>query len=130
MKKLLLCSIIFIACKATSPSSNYTAIDNNSTAQVFIADQTKGLPGKCYQRTLLNDTAVWTEVLCPKEITKKITREIHSNLKRLGYTIDPTEVSKIKIGDSTKEALIDFQKQNGLSYGSLDRATVNTLKSK
>ena len=128
MKRLIFLSFFLVSCGTTTktPSTSNSLI----IEQIFISDQTKGLPGKCYTKMKLNEDVVWTEILCVSRITKGVVSQIQTDLMRLNYEIEPSELSKAQLGSSSKEALKDFQKSNNMAYGGLDWATINRLRNK
>jgi len=66
----------------------------------------------------------WREVLCAEKLTGYTIREIQSALKARGY--DPGPVDN-QMGDKTRDALMQFQKDNKLPTGNLDFDTLNAL---
>jgi flagellum-specific peptidoglycan hydrolase FlgJ len=55
----------------------------------------------------------------------KNLRKLQYKLARLGYLIKPEEINQNKIGDSTREAIGQFQSKNGLlPTGELDKKTI------
>lgn len=126
MKYLFIILTFLVAYLAPTPLTGQAEINQNG--QVFIKNQTDGLPGKCYSKMMLNENTVWTEILCPAEISKKLIRQIQTDLIRLKFPLDTEELSKSKLGATTKKAIKDFQKANGLAYGNLDWGTINSLK--
>lgn len=123
-------TIIMVLFLASCGSTNYKTVKSIPTTkdQVFITDQTKGLPGKCYQKMMLEGQAKWTEVLCQNEITKGLIQKIQTELIEIGYSIHDEELSSRRLGASTKGAIIQFQKRNNLACGGIDWATINMLK--
>lgn len=119
---MLLLSILFCACNSTSKFAS----NSNRTEQVFIANQSNSLSGKCY--TALKSDSRLLEILCPNEITKKVIQQLHADLIRLSYSIDAEEIDNKKLGTSTKKAIKAFQDKNKMTTGFLDWATVNRLR--
>jgi len=66
----------------------------------------------------------WKEVVCDDKITSDLVRQVQSALKSRGY--DPG-VADNSMGPKTKEALVKFQKDNGLPVGQLDFDTLKAL---
>jgi hypothetical protein len=66
----------------------------------------------------------WREVLCAETITGYTVRQIQEALKARGY--DPGPIDN-EMGAKTKEALLQFQQENGLPVGSLDFETLSIL---
>ncbi len=122
----LLFFLLIVACSTSK--NNSTKLNSASTEQVFVANQTNGLPGKCYQKMMLESERVWTEVLCQNKITKGIIRQIQADLTRLGYEIQDTETTKANFGITTKAAVKEFQIKNKMAFGGLDWATINRLR--
>lgn len=125
MRYLIILSIVLFSCGthkiAKTPSYNTT------TEQVFIEDQTKGLPGKCYSQTKKGEEFRWTEVICDNYITNELIAQIQKDLRRLGFEIEEEEFSTSTFGSTTRFSIVDFQKQNDMNYGGIDWATVNRL---
>lgn len=66
----------------------------------------------------------WREVLCAETITGYTVRQIQEALKARGY--DPGPIDN-EMGAKTKEALRQFQQENGLPVGNLDFETLSAL---
>jgi peptidoglycan hydrolase-like protein with peptidoglycan-binding domain len=66
----------------------------------------------------------WREVLCQNKVNAVKVQEIQAALKARGY--DPGPVDNI-MGKKTKDALVKFQKANGLPVGQLDFETLRAL---
>ncbi len=126
MKNIILITLLFVSCKITN--NKLIQNNNNTEKQVFISNQKDGLPGKCYQKMMLNGQTMWTEVLCGHEITKNLVKQLQSGLVSLGFQINNEELTKSKMGESTKSALKQFQQKNKLAFGGLDWATINRIK--
>ncbi len=127
LKQAIFLFLFFVSCGTTKKSQNLE--NSHSTEQVFISNQTEGLPGKCYQKMMLNNEALWTEVLCQNEISKGLIKQIQTNLIALNYEIAREEISNTELGSTTKQAIKDFQINNNMAYGGLDWVTINKLKS-
>lgn len=69
-------------------------------------------------------TTEWREVLCAADITAERTRSIQRALRERGF--DPGPIDNV-IGRQTREALLNFQRKNGLPEGSLDVETLAAL---
>lgn len=84
--------------------------------------------GKCFAKVkAINvDTSFWTEVVCGSLITPTLINKLQSDLMSLDYAINAEELSKFA-GPSTKLALIEFQKKNGLPYGQLTYPSLELL---
>ncbi len=128
MKQGILLAFILILCACGTTKNNQGLAHSNSTEQIFVDNQGKGLPGKCYQKMMLENVRRWTEVICEKDIKKGLIRQVQTDLVRLNYEIDGEEVAKAQFGKSTKLAIKEFQIKNRMAYGGLDWATVNRLK--
>ena len=86
-------------------------------------------PGKCYAKGLISDTnlddsMVWSEVLCGDKITPGFIRKLQQALLVKGLL---SEKPDGKFSPPTKAALSKFQKENGLPIGNLDYKTLQTL---
>ncbi len=69
MRKILFLSFFLFACGTGKEISNTQHPE--ITEQIFLSNQTDGLPGKCYQEMELKNEMVWTEVLCQNQIKKQ-----------------------------------------------------------
>jgi len=123
---LLSFSLIIFSCGGTKNIVNQNK--SNNAGQIFITNQANGLPGKCYQKMMLNNETVWTETLCQNQITKELVTKIQIDLVRLNYKLEEQEIAKGQFGNTTKQAIKDFQQNNNMAYGGLDWATINKLK--
>jgi hypothetical protein len=64
------------------------------------------------------------------KLRPKNLRKLQHKLNKLGYTIDSKETDRIKLGDSTKDSIKQFQLKNGLTpTGELDKQTIVKLLS-
>jgi len=128
MKNLLFLSFLLVACNTSknSTSNNSISGNGNSTEQIFMAGP-GGLPGKCYAKMILDNETRFTEIICRPQITKKLIKQIQSDLVRLKYQIDSDEIEKGNLGSTTKNAIKSFQQKQNMAYGNLDWATVNRL---
>jgi len=126
MKNLLL--LILTTCLIGCSTSNNSISKNaNSIEQVFMTGS-QGLPGKCYAKMILGDETRFTEIICRPQLSKKLIKQIQSDLVRLKYPIDSDELESGKLGSTTKAAIKSFQQKQKMAYGNLDWATVNRLK--
>lgn len=66
----------------------------------------------------------WKEVLCQQDITESKIAAIQNALIREGY--DPGVIDN-QMGQQTRDALIQFQKDKGLPVGNLNIETLNAL---
>lgn len=66
----------------------------------------------------------WREVLCQNKVNSIKIKEIQAALKSRGY--DPGPIDDV-MGSKTKNALVKFQKDNGLPVGQLDFETLKAL---
>ncbi len=66
----------------------------------------------------------WKEYLCPICGVRYTVSEIQESLRKFGYVISD---EKDVLGDSTRNALVDFQKANNLQTGRLDIKTLEAL---
>lgn len=67
----------------------------------------------------------WREVVCEADISERLYTDIQLALKAKGY--GEGIVPDGMINRITKEALVKYQKENGLPVGSLDYETLDTL---
>lgn len=69
--------------------------------------------GKCFQKAYWEGEAYWFEILCPNDLDSKLISDIQDALTIRGYSIDQRELDRNKLGDSTKEAIKDYQNKYG-----------------
>jgi len=128
MKHVILLSFVIIAFGCGITKSGSSQYNSNSTEQIFISKKGNGPGGKCYSKMMLGTETVWTEVVCQRQFSKGLIKQIQSDLVRLNYVLAGNEISKAKYGKTTRQAIKDFQIKNNMAYGGLDWATVNRLK--
>lgn len=128
MKHLIFLSFLFVACGTTNNSLNTNTSFSNSIEQIFISGPGNGSSGKCYVKTKPGNNSPYLEVLCAAQITRGIVQQIQTDLVRLNYEIESSEISKSKIGSTTKLAIKEFQNKNNMASVGLDWATINRLK--
>ena len=68
----------------------------------------------------------WREVVCEADVTPDLYKRIQQALIDRGYDVGSAGADG-QIGKATKEALVKFQKANGLPVGSLDYETMVAL---
>ena len=66
----------------------------------------------------------WKEVVCNSNVTPQLTRAVQDALRARGYNPGPSDNI---MGESTKAALIKFQREQGLPIGQLDFETLKAL---
>ncbi|MFK7905568.1 MAG: peptidoglycan-binding protein [Chitinophagales bacterium] len=66
----------------------------------------------------------WVEVLCEAKVTRAKIVEVQQALRSRGY--DPGPIDNV-LGPRTKQALVQFQKDNGLPVGNLNIETMRAL---
>lgn len=66
----------------------------------------------------------WKEILCPADINAYTIGQIQYTLSEKGYATGP--VDEI-MGEKTKAALVQYQRDNGLPVGQLDLQTIEAL---
>lgn len=66
----------------------------------------------------------WKEVLCANQVTQKKIRSIQMALAALGY--DPGPADNV-LGPKTRKALLQYQKDNDLPQGNLNKETLKAL---
>ncbi len=65
----------------------------------------------------------WKEVVCTDNMAPSMVKAIASSLQNNGYNVTPTT----KVSQALREALYDFQENNGLSMGHFDIETLTAL---
>ncbi len=130
MKQVVFITLI-LTLAACGVSKQNQSISNTSTEQIFLYDRSEAKPGKCYQEVIKElDMVVMSEVICESQRTKSLINQVQNNLVQLGYVIKDAEIVSGTYGDSTKNALTGFQRDENLAFGGFDWATVNLLKQK
>ena len=66
----------------------------------------------------------WREVVCSGDVTSDLVRQVQKALAAKGYDPGPADNS---MGPKTKDALMKYQKDNGLPSGQLDFETLKSL---
>jgi len=66
----------------------------------------------------------YREVVCSKNMTNQLVRQVQVALQKKGYTVGPAGVDNV-LGKDTRAALIKYQNDNNLPVGNLN---VETLK--
>lgn len=67
----------------------------------------------------------WREIVCGKDVTSQMVRNVQNALRARGY--DPGPIDNV-MGSRTKAALVKFQKENNLPVGQLDLETLKALE--
>ena len=92
--------------------------------------------GKCYAKCLIqdqfeNDVLVkkggyteWKEIVCAEDVTPRLYKNIQIALIKAGHNIKADGT----VNAETKNALVRFQKDNGLPEGALDAETLRLLE--
>ncbi|MCB9262632.1 MAG: peptidoglycan-binding protein [Flavobacteriales bacterium] len=68
----------------------------------------------------------YREVVCNKNITNDLVRQVQMALMAKGYDVGPARADNI-MGKDTKNALIKYQQDNGLPVGNLNKETLKHL---
>lgn len=68
----------------------------------------------------------WREVVCSNQITSALITQVQRALIAKGYDVGSAGVDNV-FGNDTKEALVKYQKDNGLPVGNLDKETLKSL---
>lgn len=68
----------------------------------------------------------WREVICNNDVTPDLFKKVQTALLDKGYDIGPQGIDGI-VSRETKEALVKYQKDNGLPVGQLDVETLEAL---
>jgi hypothetical protein len=92
-----------------------------------IVDEVTPATFKTVQKKVLIEKggyAVWREVICTDDLTKEKVLQIQKSLKDKGY--NPGPVDGI-LGNGTKTALLQFQRDKHLPEGNLTLETLNAL---
>lgn len=69
----------------------------------------------------------WREILCAEKVTSYTIQKIQEALASEGFLTISSGEEKNRFGSKTKEALINFQKENDLPVGNLDLKTLDAL---
>lgn len=77
------------------------------------------------KRKILNKgDLVWQRIVCPRNQTPQMNRELQQALSDLGYNVGPKDNI---FGPQTYAAMVQYQKDKGLNSGHLDYKTVEAL---
>jgi len=68
----------------------------------------------------------WRTVVCDTDMTPQLVRKVQSALIAKGYNVGSAGADN-RMGTATKEALVKFQKDNGLPIGQMDYETLRAL---
>ncbi|MDB9882268.1 peptidoglycan-binding protein [Bacteroidia bacterium] len=68
----------------------------------------------------------YREVVCSKNITSQLVRQVQRALLAKGYTVSPAGTDNV-LGKDTRAALIKYQKDNGLPVGNTNVETMKHL---
>ena len=76
------------------------------------------------QRMVSDADLEWREILCETNTTEDVVRRLQVALEQKGY--DPVWIDGV-YGDRTRNAVIQYQKDNGLPYGQLTMGTLQHM---
>ena len=68
----------------------------------------------------------WKEIVCAADVTPKLYKRLQQALIDRNFDVGSAGANG-KVGPATKNALVQFQKMNGLSVGALDIVTLKAL---
>jgi len=137
---ILLITLLFTQCqfyqnlpKADEDNSSNTTerySDNNYRSSSLGGYPPGAQPGKCYAKCMIHNEGEdkkfteWRDVLCPGQVTQHIVHQVQNALRTEGYYEGTNSSTMDK---EVKDALVKFQKDNGLPMGSLDFDTLDIL---
>lgn len=80
------------------------------------------------KRTLVKagEYSDWREVLCSGDVTNDVNKQIQQSLMNAGYDIGPAGADNI-LGAQTRAALMQYQRDNNLPVGNLNKETLDHL---
>ena len=110
--------------EARYESRSYTKTTNPTVQKTDVAPQYKTVTRR--QLVKAGGSTEWKEVVCQADVTPDLYRRIQQALIDRGYDVGSAGADG-RIGTATKEALVKFQKANGLPVGSLDVETMRAL---
>jgi outer membrane protein OmpA-like peptidoglycan-associated protein len=110
--------------EAKYETRTYSKTTNPTVEKVDVAPQYKTITRR--QLVKAGGFTEWKEVVCQADVTPDLYRRIQQALIDRGYDVGAAGADG-KIGTATKEALVKFQKDNGLPVGSLDVETLRAL---
>lgn len=118
---------LIVSCGVSKDNMPYVDYD---TEQVFIENYPDdALPGKCYAKSEnYKGEERWTEIICEDEYYGSLVGEVQDNLKKFGYHIDSKEMKRRIFGETTRDALNEFQKWQDYNHGVFDYGTVGWLR--
>lgn len=93
-----------------------------STRQIEIPAEYKGVTKNVLVKA--GGWSDWKEVLCANQVTKQKIRSIQMALAALGYDAGPADNV---LGPKTRKALLQYQKDNELPQGNLNKETLKAL---
>jgi len=93
-----------------------------STRQIEIPAEYKTMTKNVLVKT--GGWSDWKEVLCASKVTKEKIRSIQMALAALGYDAGPADNV---LGPQTRKALLQYQKDNNLPQGNLNKETLEAL---
>jgi len=122
-----------LASPATTNSTAVEARYENRTYQKVTAPTTNTIDVEAQYKTVTKRQLVkpggfteWKEVVCDADITPDLYRRVQTALISRGYNVGSAGADG-RIGTATKNALVKFQKDNGLPVGQLDVETLRAL---
>lgn len=107
-------------------TTKHYRLENFNSYQVPLLNQTKGngMPGKCYAKMRSPEGELhYYEVICEQDINTSMIKLIETSLQSLDYNV----AIDGQLSSEDKEALVDFQKAEGMAYGQIDQATLHRL---
>lgn len=124
MRITLLFGITMMILSCSSLKTPRYNLDNLNQEQWAIAGPGKGESGRCYakMKTPQGDV-LFHQIICPSRLDKETLGLIKERLSLLGYSVQLDAA----FGAEDREALIDFQKSEGLAHGNIDEATLYRL---
>ena len=90
-----------------------------------------GCSAECSFYTSGKETKGWEPIVCPKDITNTFLEDVTAALKKKGFAVgkvlSPEGDKPYRLDNATKNALMQYQKLNGLPIGQLDFKTLQSL---
>jgi peptidoglycan hydrolase-like protein with peptidoglycan-binding domain len=103
---------------------NYSKTTNPVVEKTDVAPQYKTVTRR--QLVKAGGFTEWKEVVCEADVTTDLYRRIQQALIDRGFDVGSVGADG-KIGAAAKDALVKFQKANGLPVGSLANETLTAL---
>lgn len=130
-RELLLCFFAFLLV-GTSCTTNGVAL-RSTTDQPALEHRAGGASsavppnpeyGKCYAKCKTDDGEQWEVIVCKADTTPELIKDMQYKLMELSFYSGEADG---KMNTETREAIIEYQKANGLPVNNMNMQTMNAL---